>query len=575
MAKRLTGGKLRFVSAESRKLRKWDHCVPNGIVLVFVFLLVCFSQGQDLNAHLSQAQAIHDVNTLVSLLESTHPDPYINIGGKVAFKHAAQQLLKSIPTSGLTVRELDDRLAPFLHRLQDGHTYMLSYADEGQDSDPGLPIRFGVAEDGLFVSAFNVHALDGTQGWRVVGVNGVSLDELRDKWVQRNGGGENRYADLSSIAKALCYLKSVNDLLPEVSAAESIAFLLEAPDGHRETRSVPWAARARWDTGKGLAPTVRWDKVDRSSEIFFYQIFDHPSAAYLCVSTIMGREAYEMAYRANAATGKRMLEDNYKHRKVVIPQDWNRALAGIPSLFDTVVRMLNEMKRRSVLDLVIDLRDNGGGWAPSVFPSLQAIYGDSLYAKPMPGDWVHVESALYLEKYGETPESQKQKDSSFEIGRYVFDTREATQPAEQVRTAAVKEYLDANYSFAHELDALGRTAVYTPRHVLVLVNPGTFSAAFQMMMYLRAMGAKVVGVPSKQSPNAFMETTEFTLPESKLRGSISNSVQIFLPDNPGARVLQPDYPVTIGIYRQYGLDVETPLRYALDLLHDGQLRKAS
>jgi hypothetical protein len=542
----------------------------NRFILAFIFLVVCHSQSQDLKAALTHEQAIHDVETLVALLEATHPDPYINVGGKIAFKRDAQELADSIPASGLTVRELGNRLDPFLRRLQDGHTYLFYYADKWRDSEAWLPIRFGVAEDGLFVSAFNVHELDGTQGWKVVGVNGVSLDELHAKWMQ-DGSGENLYADLPKIGNVLCSLKFMGNLLPGVRADGSITYTLEAPDGHRENRSVPWSARALWDADKALVPTERWSKLNRSNEMFYYQIFDHPSAAYLRVSTIMGREAYEMAYHMNAEDGQRMIEDYYQSRKIAMPQDRSAALAGIPSLFETVVRLLNEMKRQSVPDLIIDLRDNEGGFTPTVFPSLQAIYGDSLYAKPMPGQWVHVESALYLKKYGETLETEKQKDPTFEIGRYVFDKEEAPQPADQLRKSMVKEYLDAGFSLANELNSLGGTAVYTPRHVVVLVNPGTFSAAFHMMMYLRAMGAKVVGVPSSQSPNAFMEQTEFTLPESKLRGSISNSAQIFLPDDPHARVLEPDYPVTIAIYRRCGLDVDTPLRYALDLLQGGRL----
>lgn len=540
------------------------------LLLAFLFLVVCHCQSQDLNATLTHEQAVRDVKTLVDLLEATHPDPYINVGGKIAFKRDAQELAERIPASGLTVRELGNRLDPFLRRLQDGHTHMFYYMEKWRDTEPGLPIVFGVAEDGLFISAFNAHELDGTQGWRVVGANGVSLDELHARWAH-DGSGENLYADLPLFANdLLCSLKLMGNLLPGLKADGSITYTLEASDGHREDRSVPWSARTRWDPEKASVPIVRWSKVNRSDDMFSYQIFDHPSTAYLRISTIMGREAYEMAYHMNAEKGQRIVEDYYKTKKIAMPQDRQAALAAIPSLFETVVRLLKEMKQRSVPDLIIDLRDNSGGWTPIVLPSLQAIYGDSFYAKPLPGHLVRVESALYLKKYGKTPEGEKQKDPTFEIGRYLFDTEEAAQPAEQVRKNAVKEYLDAGYSFAAELNALGGSAVYTPRHVLVLVDPGTFSAAFHTMMFLRAMGAKLVGVPSSQSPNAFMEMTEFTLPESKLRGSISNSAQMFLPDDPHVRVIEPDYPVTTAVYRKYGLDVDTPLRYALDLLQAGR-----
>jgi len=55
----------------------------------------------------------------------------------------------------------------------------------------------------------------------------------------------------------------------------------------------------------------------------------------------------------------------------------------------------------------------------------------------------------------------------------------------------------------------------------VLCDPGTFSAAFQAEFMAHQAGATVVGVPSAQSPNAFMGGTEFVLPESGIKGMVS------------------------------------------------------
>jgi hypothetical protein len=68
-----------------------------------------------------------------------------------------------------------------------------------------------------------------------------------------------------------------------------------------------------------------------------------------------------------------------------------------------------------------------------------------------------------------------------------------------------------------------------------------------------------------------MATTEFKLPESGLRGSISNSMQIFIPDDPKANVFHPDFEVTYSIFKKYDFDEETTLRYALDLIAEGKL----
>jgi hypothetical protein len=82
---------------------------------------------------------------------------------------------------------------------------------------------------------------------------------------------------------------------------------------------------------------------------------------------------------------------------------------------------------------------------------------------------------------------------------------------------------------------------------------------------LKEMGAELVGVPSAQAPNAFMEVTPFTLAHSKLRGSIASSAQIFLPDAPSATVFPVDFPLTWEIAKKYDFDDDASVRYALDL----------
>ncbi len=56
-----------------------------------------------------------------------------------------------------------------------------------------------------------------------------------------------------------------------------------------------------------------------------------------------------------------------------------------------------------------------------------------------------------------------------------------------------------------------------------------------------------------------------------ISGSISNSAQIFIPDNPRADVLRPDFEVNYEILKQYGFESEATLKYALDLIVSGKL----
>ena len=109
--------------------------------------------------------------------------------------------------------------------------------------------------------------------------------------------------------------------------------------------------------------------------------------------------------------------------------------------------------------------------------------------------------------------------------------------------------------------------VYTPENIYVLTGPNTFSAAFHYAFFLWKMGAKVVGVTSTQAPNTYMEETPFELPRTKLKGSISNTLQLFLPvDDPRAKDFTPDLMPTYEDYKRYNFDDNTIPLYLMDYI---------
>ena len=109
--------------------------------------------------------------------------------------------------------------------------------------------------------------------------------------------------------------------------------------------------------------------------------------------------------------------------------------------------------------------------------------------------------------------------------------------------------------------------VYTPEHVYVLTDPGTFSAAFHYAFFLSKMGATIVGVTSQQATNTYMEQTPFELPRTGLKGSISNTLQMFLPaDDPRAKDFYPDLMPTYEDYKHYNFDWNTIPMYLLDYI---------
>lgn len=128
---------------------------------------------------------------------------------------------------------------------------------------------------------------------------------------------------------------------------------------------------------------------------------------------------------------------------------------------------------------------------------------------------------------------------------------------------------EIGYDYVKDLDG---KAIYTP-HVIVLCSPTTFSAAFHFMCYLKEIGhATIVGVPSSQAGKTFMESTPFTLPESGIQGSISNSLQCMFPnDSSRDKILIPDFCMKANDFARYSYDVDAELLYALDLISSGKI----
>ena len=84
--------------------------------------------------------------------------------------------------------------------------------------------------------------------------------------------------------------------------------------------------------------------------------------------------------------------------------------------------------------------------------------------------------------------------------------------------------------------------------------------------------ATVVGVPSRQAGNAFMETTMFELPFTKLNCSISNSAQVMFPNDPEkGKVFMPDFPMTWKDYAKYNFDKNAEIFYCIDLINQGKI----
>ena len=92
-------------------------------------------------------------------------------------------------------------------------------------------------------------------------------------------------------------------------------------------------------------------------------------------------------------------------------------------------------------------------------------------------------------------------------------------------------------------------------NVLVLVDSGTYSAAFFLMNALRVAGAETAGIPSAQAGNCFGDIMRFTLGNTGVRYTVSRKYFELFPGDPErGRLLMPDHVMDYDTMAGYDFD---------------------
>ena len=533
------------------------------LIFATILMVLALSAG----AQVPNDSIVADFNEFVRLLEETHPDPYTNYGGKPFFRKAAMETrFNLIQDSVTSTDELARRMREFLVPLHDGHTGI--WTQQSSNDKALAPIMFDAINDAIIIK----HLPDEYKeliGSRLLAIENVPVNDVCD-------GLAKYYTTENNIGKKLlvCYRGmqpgTLRKVIPGVSD-EFITYQIETPKGKRMDLKLPLMpmnqAREWYMANQRAKASTK--AVCPDDNLAFDFVGKNKNTMYLKLESIMARDCFEYM-RSNGWDYQEQLQRVYYFWGKEMPADPDQAIAQMPSFSDEFEKMLQLMKQNGSKNLIIDLRGNDGGWTPITIPTLYQMWGDKYLMEQ--GNWgvcgARLISPLLMKKYNSSLEEENAaNNTNFLMGDYMFDEDgfAVNEVTDEIRNGFIA---NAMSSVKDKLAAQHGKPVYTPEHVYVLTDPGTFSAAFHYAFFLWKMGATVVGVTCSQAPNTYMEVTEFMLPRTGMRGSISNSLQVFLPVNdPRAHDFTPDLMPTYEDYKRYDFDDNTILLYLLDYIN--------
>ncbi|MBN2091230.1 hypothetical protein JW964_16580 [candidate division KSB1 bacterium] len=539
---------------------------------IIIILIILSNIGVALPQEIiNHEKLISDFDQFLEIIEETHPDPYSSFGGRMLFHKQALEVKLRIYKEGMTKDDFYFLLSAFISKLHDGHTYINFPNSPGQtEKEKMLPIQFRIVADGMIViSAREDWA--GLIGHKLASVNNRSIEELLSL-IQQYEPCENISGAYFILKNYLATKSRAKQIFKEMN--ESLEFTFLSFDNQKTKRLIPYLSPE--DSHQKWLPEKRWDKMDagKPTPFWFRFLDDENKIGYFAFYTTYSREVIELMknWGRDFQPTLEMLYKNFNPGQ--IPENIDEALQKIPSLNVTFFNLLTGMKKNKSTHLVIDLRQNGGGWTPITLPTLYMLFGDKYFGYECQAEYNTRISELYLQKQNLTIEQyNKNRNTTLKVGDYNFGYFMGSNwPPEMSLKERRETHLSQNIGFMSGIELLksqNGAPVYTPE-IIIVTSPVTFSAAFQYLYFLRKLGkATIIGVAPRQAYNAGMETTPFTLPNTQLSGSVSNSYQLFMPDNlEKGKILVPDHEVTWEIYDKYHYDQDTEIRYIIDLIQN-------
>ncbi len=497
-----------------------------------------------------------DFDYLMQKLIETHPDPYLGFGGSIEFFRKRTQTSKLI-TDSTTKEDFVILLNQFLSNLDDGHTLVYFPKDSSQIIKT-FPLKFKISVDKIFVQNSTEEYIQ-LIGNQLIAINETPIPDLLVK-VTTFEPSENISGKYDNLSKII----SKSNLAQRFFGTTQLTLTFRSRQGDILSFEIPFQQQAKFAPDKSVI------EFENNNDLLYWSMLGkHKDIGYLAWNSILSREVVENIYQNSPDWVQGSLNWAYHYLPEKQTGNIEQDIQNIPSLYEVFYHLSKMMTEKNSNYLIIDLRKNRGGMTPIIKPLLYILYGDNYLNFDFDAEMIRKISPLYLQKIGfsDIKSFNQAYNCNFKIGDYIFSSFgnfDHETSLEQKKQMVQNGYNGFGTKF------IKATKLPTDIQVFILTSPQTFSAAYHFTYFLKKLGrTQIIGVASKQAGNSFMETTNFTLPHTKISGSISNSRQVLFKHNPKlGKILQPDYQMKWHHFKKYEFDKNAEILKAIEIIEN-------
>jgi len=533
--------------------------------VLIIFTAKLLSQQYD--SLISRDKLIQDVRQLTNILETAHPDPYINGGGKIAFHRRIHKIMNSIPAMGLNSSDFGKILSPIFVSIGDGHTRINRTLSPNSTVTKIIPIKFRAIEKDIYVAAVYDEQQKYLLGSKLIAVEGIPYNQLLERMYSLQPI-ENAYHAMKWLCRFINDKKYYDDLLPEWKDKSRIIITLKSPLGKINEVTLTTIEKLI----NPILPPTKIDLPSTDKNDITYKFLDKNNKNAILRVTIMNnyKEHFEGVIKQMGSLGpvKDVAQESYeRYNSKKAPEKDEDIVTGLPSIVELYMKMLEEMKSAHSETLLIDLRENTGGDDSMSWMLLYFLYGKKGLENAMQATQVVKYSDIFFAFAKEVTLESINKDRVLPLEKNDYDFLGEAENSNKITREDLLSEWGKYKAMAKELDKEEHEKYYCPKNVIVICDEITFSAGFDMMRNLYNNGATIVGVPSSQAGNSFGNIIMWKLNNSGVEGSVSYKCDLSFPNDPEkGKVLTPHYQLTYKKLKQYGFDPNASVRYALEVL---------